>query len=253
MERLYLIGIGPFNLNLAALAQPTPLGIMFFEKEAGSAWHPRLLLPNSRLQVSPLKDCVALADPASPYSFPNYFSVRGGHLHALLASHNADQRRTVAVDRIILATGFQPRALPFIGTVLASACIEDSLPVVRADYAGKFKDNISGRVYFLNRTRVQNCLQRVDLSLAAVQNSRVINSLYRNEYNPCAPDSSLRTWTIFLTWKRNRIAQIHRNGVHPTASLPVPALPFQRTQDLTGAGIRFFKKMVLSKRRLLVC
>ncbi|MBB2823329.1 UNVERIFIED_ORG: lysine/ornithine N-monooxygenase [Rhizobium esperanzae] len=71
------IGIGPFNLSLAALACPTPLRTAFFEKESGFDWHPGLLLPNSRLQVSPLKDCVTLADPTSPFSFLNYLAVHG--------------------------------------------------------------------------------------------------------------------------------------------------------------------------------
>ncbi|EHH06291.1 lysine N(6)-hydroxylase/L-ornithine N(5)-oxygenase family protein [Mesorhizobium amorphae] len=414
MEMLDLIGIGvgPFNLSLAALAQPTPLRTMFFEKEAGFTWHPGLLLPNSRLQVSPLKDCVTLADPTSPYSFLNYLSVHGRlysfinrrqtttsrseftqyyqwvarqlpnlrfgeevtdianiekgyrvtttkdrylaravaigvgivpkipecarpwlgkdvyhvanylhrlpigigervmvvgggqsgaeiieHLlgnpaigkitwvtsranlftmddsafvnesympsyslrfhalplkerrsivenekltsdgisselsnciykmvyersasgniddiiqllpavvmedlfpedlspnvqcwHALLASHNTGQRRAVAVDRIILATGFQPRTLPFIDTLLASACMEDGLPVVRDDYAVKFKDNISGSVYLQNRTLVQNGLQSVNLSLVAFRNSRIINSILGQEYYTYVPD-----------------------------------------------------------------
>lgn len=61
------IGIGPFNLSLAALIEPTPLRALFLEKRDALVWHPGLALPNSRLQVSPLKDCVTLVDPTSPF------------------------------------------------------------------------------------------------------------------------------------------------------------------------------------------
>ena len=70
------IGIGPFNLSLAALADRTELKTLFFEKEASFSWHPGLTLPGSQLQVSPLKDCVTLVDPTSRYSFLNYLAAR---------------------------------------------------------------------------------------------------------------------------------------------------------------------------------
>ncbi|MEM5462002.1 SidA/IucD/PvdA family monooxygenase, partial [Paraburkholderia phytofirmans] len=60
------IGIGPFNLSLAALIQPTALRALFFEKRIEFSWHPGLMLPQSQLQVSPLKDCVTLVNPTSP-------------------------------------------------------------------------------------------------------------------------------------------------------------------------------------------
>lgn len=401
------IGIGPFNLSLAALACPTPLRTAFFEKESGFDWHPGLLLPNSRLQVSPLKDCVTLADPTSPFSFLNYLAVHGrlysfvnrcdattsrreftqyfqwvahqlpqlrfgeevtdvtrldegyrvtttrdhyharsvaigvgvvatipecakpwlgekvyhvasyldrpqidigervlvvgggqsgaevvehllgspgvgkitwvtsrGNLftrddssfinvsytpsysqrfhslplkkrrtivddekltsdgisaelsnriyetiyhrsatgniddviqllpavvmkelsphadgwHALLASHGTCQRPTVVADRVVLATGFEPRPLAFIDRLLASASMEGGLPVVKDDYSVQFEDNAPGQVYLQNRSPVQSGLQSVNLSLVAYRNGRIINSLLRREYYLNVPD-----------------------------------------------------------------
>jgi len=68
------IGIGPFNLSLAALAAPTTLNTLFLEKRDSFAWHPGMLIPNGQLQVSPLKDCVTLASPTSRFSFLNYLA-----------------------------------------------------------------------------------------------------------------------------------------------------------------------------------
>ncbi|WP_244443453.1 SidA/IucD/PvdA family monooxygenase [Bradyrhizobium sp. Ai1a-2] len=91
------IGIGPFNLSLAALIEPTPLRARFLEKCEGFCWHPGLALPNSRLQVSPLKDCVTLVDPTSPYSFLNYLA-RHGRLYSFVNKRNASTSRREFTD-----------------------------------------------------------------------------------------------------------------------------------------------------------
>ena len=63
------VGVGPFNLSLAALLAPTGFKGRFFDRSADFQWHPGLLFPEAILQVSYLKDLVTLVDPASPYSF----------------------------------------------------------------------------------------------------------------------------------------------------------------------------------------
>ena len=64
------IGIGPFNLGLAALCQSIPeLSCLFIEQAAGFNWHPGLLLDEARLQVPFYADLVTLADPQSPFSY----------------------------------------------------------------------------------------------------------------------------------------------------------------------------------------
>lgn len=71
------IGIGPFNLSLAALAHPLPeLDTVFYEQRPGFDWHPGLLIDGATLQVPFLADLVTLADPASPWSFLNYLKDR---------------------------------------------------------------------------------------------------------------------------------------------------------------------------------
>ncbi len=67
------VGLGPFNLSLAALADGLPgLRTRFFETRPGFSWHPGLLLPGTRLQVPFLADLVTLADPTSRWSFLSY-------------------------------------------------------------------------------------------------------------------------------------------------------------------------------------
>ncbi|MEI9425678.1 SidA/IucD/PvdA family monooxygenase [Mesorhizobium sp. Cs1299R1N1] len=91
------IGIGPFNLSLAALIEPTPLRALFLEKREAFCWHPGLAVPNSRLQVSPLKDCVTLVDPTSPYSFLNYLALHG-RLYSFVNKRNASTSRREFTD-----------------------------------------------------------------------------------------------------------------------------------------------------------
>jgi len=72
------VGIGPFNLSLAALADGVPGGLAatFFEQRPAFHWHPGLLIEGATLQVPFLADLVTLADPASPWSFLSYLRSR---------------------------------------------------------------------------------------------------------------------------------------------------------------------------------
>ncbi|MCX4822365.1 SidA/IucD/PvdA family monooxygenase [Streptomyces sp. NBC_01142] len=72
------VGIGPFNLSLAALADGIHGGLAtaFYEQRPAFNWHPGLLIEGSTLQVPFLADLVTLADPASPWTFLNYLRYR---------------------------------------------------------------------------------------------------------------------------------------------------------------------------------
>ena len=60
------IGIGPFNLGLAALSNNIPnLDTKFFDRNASFNWHPGLLMAETRLQVPFFADLVTPADPTS--------------------------------------------------------------------------------------------------------------------------------------------------------------------------------------------
>jgi lysine N6-hydroxylase len=67
------IGIGPFNLSLAALAEDVPgLRTLFLDTRPDFRWHPGLLVEGARMQVPFLADLVSLVDPTSRWSFLNY-------------------------------------------------------------------------------------------------------------------------------------------------------------------------------------
>ncbi|MEU3986658.1 SidA/IucD/PvdA family monooxygenase [Streptomyces sp. NPDC026672] len=71
------VGIGPFNLSLAALAHPLAgLDAVFYEQRPAFDWHPGLLIEGATLQVPFLADLVTLADPANPWSFLSYLRTR---------------------------------------------------------------------------------------------------------------------------------------------------------------------------------
>ncbi|MEV4322792.1 lysine N(6)-hydroxylase/L-ornithine N(5)-oxygenase family protein [Microbispora rosea] len=72
------IGLGPFNLGLACLAEPiAELNGVFLEARPGFAWHPGMMLDSVTLQTPFIADLVTLADPTSPYSFLNYLKETG--------------------------------------------------------------------------------------------------------------------------------------------------------------------------------
>lgn len=75
------IGVGPFNLGLACLADPIDdLDCVFLEARDQLAWHPGMMLDDATLQVPFLADLVTMADPTSRWSFLNYLK-QTGHLY----------------------------------------------------------------------------------------------------------------------------------------------------------------------------
>ncbi|MEV6009251.1 SidA/IucD/PvdA family monooxygenase [Streptomyces sp. NPDC051976] len=71
------VGVGPFNLSLAALADGVPgLTAAFYEQRPSFEWHPGLLIDGATLQVPFLADLVTLADPASRWTFLNWLKTR---------------------------------------------------------------------------------------------------------------------------------------------------------------------------------
>jgi lysine N6-hydroxylase len=72
------IGLGPFNLGLACLAEPVDgLDGVFLESREEFSWHPGMMLPDATLQVPFLADLVTMADPTSPYSFLQHLKETG--------------------------------------------------------------------------------------------------------------------------------------------------------------------------------
>lgn len=72
------VGVGPFNLSLAALLEGVPeIDAIFLEQKERFDWHPGLLMEGTTLQVPFLADLVTMADPTNPYSFLNYLHERG--------------------------------------------------------------------------------------------------------------------------------------------------------------------------------
>lgn len=69
------VGVGPFNLSLAALLSPIKtIKSYFFDHKNSFIWHPGMLLPGAEIQVSYLKDLVTLVDPTNPFSFISYLA-----------------------------------------------------------------------------------------------------------------------------------------------------------------------------------
>ncbi len=67
------IGIGPFNLSLAALVDPIDnIKAKFFDQKKSFSWHEGLLIFDSYLQVPFLADLVTMADPTNKFSYLNY-------------------------------------------------------------------------------------------------------------------------------------------------------------------------------------
>lgn len=76
------IGFGPSNVALAiALEEQSqsnqPIDAIFIEKQPQFAWHKNMLIENTDMQISFLKDLVSLRNPRSHYTFTNYLHQKG--------------------------------------------------------------------------------------------------------------------------------------------------------------------------------
>lgn len=67
------IGVGPFNLSLAALLEKTPhVRSLFLEKKSHFDWHPELMFADTTMQTTYMKDLVTPVDPTNSNSFMNF-------------------------------------------------------------------------------------------------------------------------------------------------------------------------------------
>lgn len=72
------VGLGPFNLGLAALLDDIDdLEALFFEQQTSYDWHPGMLIEGTDMQVPFLADLVTFANPKSRYTFLNYLHETG--------------------------------------------------------------------------------------------------------------------------------------------------------------------------------
>ncbi|MFD1564461.1 lysine N(6)-hydroxylase/L-ornithine N(5)-oxygenase family protein [Haloarchaeobius amylolyticus] len=72
------IGLGPFNLSLAALLEGAPADVdaVFLEQESEFSWHEGILIEGTTLEVPFLADLVTITDPTNEYSFLNYLRTK---------------------------------------------------------------------------------------------------------------------------------------------------------------------------------
>jgi len=83
------IGIGPFNLGLAALTKNIPeLKCIFFDSKPQFDWHPGLLLPNTRMQVPFYADLGTVIDPTSPFTYLNFLKSKGRMFRFAISENN---------------------------------------------------------------------------------------------------------------------------------------------------------------------
>lgn len=71
------VGLGPFNLGLAALLDGAEAEGLFLEQRPEFRWHEGMLMEGTTLEVPFLADLVTLADPTNPYSYLNYLRETG--------------------------------------------------------------------------------------------------------------------------------------------------------------------------------
>lgn len=76
------VGIGPFNLGLAALLDPlSDINALFLDQKSQFQWHPGLLMEGTTIQVPFLADLVTMANPSSQLSYLSYLNAQSRLYH----------------------------------------------------------------------------------------------------------------------------------------------------------------------------
>ena len=78
------IGFGPANLALGVALEETADGAdgrelrrLFLECKPKAVWHPGMLIEDSLIQISVLKDLATIRNPQSRFTFLNYLKIKG--------------------------------------------------------------------------------------------------------------------------------------------------------------------------------
>ncbi|HEY0679428.1 MAG TPA: SidA/IucD/PvdA family monooxygenase [Chitinophagaceae bacterium] len=88
------LGIGPFNLGLAALSHGIKdLDTVYFDQHEQFDWHKGMMLPGTTLQVPFYADLVTLADPCNRFSFMAFLKATGRLFHFAIKENNFITRR----------------------------------------------------------------------------------------------------------------------------------------------------------------
>ncbi|KAI0082633.1 lysine/ornithine N-monooxygenase [Panus rudis PR-1116 ss-1] len=101
------LGFGPANLAIAgaildkysapassgAAAASCAKNVLFIEKHPVFKWHPGMLLPDTRMQISYLKDLATLRSPQSPLTFLSYLHSQGRLLPFINRGASTPSRR----------------------------------------------------------------------------------------------------------------------------------------------------------------
>jgi lysine N6-hydroxylase len=124
------VGIGPFNLSVAALLQPVQdLRCRFFERRPSFDWQAGMMLPGTRMQTSFLKDLVTPVDPTSRFSFLAYLVDTGrfyrflnAEFSRVLRAEFADYMRWAAERISTLSFGANVTRVSFDGRQFKLEC-----------------------------------------------------------------------------------------------------------------------------------
>ena len=75
---LICVGFGPASLAIAIALHDKGIRprVRYLERQAMFSWHSAMLLPNTRMQISFLKDLATLRDPTSRFTFLNYLKAK---------------------------------------------------------------------------------------------------------------------------------------------------------------------------------
>lgn len=264
------IGLGPFNLALAALAAPHAAPTcLFLDENPEFRWHPGMMVAGATLQVPVLADLVSLVDPTSPYSYLAWLRDRdrlfgfyfAEDWHVPRAEYEAYCRdvaarlgscrfgcRVTAVRHAVLADGRDGFAVCFDApggphTVLAANVVLGigTEPVVPAVLSGLCEEGgalVTHSANYLNRSDWIQAADDVTVLGSGQSGAEIVLDLLRGWH---LPGRRLRWLTRSAAFEPMEYSKIGLEHFTPDYADYFHALPEQtRDQLLAGQG-RLYK------------
>ena len=258
------VGLGPFGLSLAALADGVPgLDAVFLDQRPSFSWHPGLLLEGATLQVPFLADLVTLVDPTSPWSYLAYLRAHGRLFRFYLAerfqvprSEYDDYLRWVATSLASCRFGQRVDALAWDGDAYLLTTTETATqrtsavraravvlsvgtePVVPAAFAGLLGKRVVHAGQYLDARPALLDAGSVTVVGSGQSGAEVFLDLLREQP---ATGSSLRWLTRSPAFAPMEYSKLGLEHFTPDYAAYFHALPQERRDELLPAQWQLYK------------
>jgi L-ornithine N5-oxygenase len=190
------IGLGPSNLALAVAIEDHKCGLssLFIDNKSHFSWHSGMMLSDSKLQMSFLKDLVTVSNPQSKFTFLNYLKSKK-RLNEFIALRKQFPTRTEFTDYLQWAEQQLTQDIKYNTLVekiiphkTSSSGNIKTFEVVAKDLRSGIQFSLYGKNIVLGVGMTPNYQSKMhERNPAVFHSSKLLNTLVKNYTDQAAP------------------------------------------------------------------